>query len=151
MLAGGGGSNVNPGASASNGGRPPAGGQGSRGGIFGSRVNARVFTTVMTTAIAASLASSVVSSLSSSSSSASMASALGMVHHAQFLAIAGRVGKGTSPSARRKAKDSDSDSDSGSEESNASSEISEGLNWTNFHWIDLSEASQCLGPGNVDL
>jgi hypothetical protein len=30
-------------------------------------------------------------------------------------------------------------------------EISEGLDWTNFHWLDFSEVSQCEGLEDVEL
>jgi len=78
-----------------------------------------------------------------------------MVHQAQFLAIAGRVGKGGTGSTRRASSksgsDSGSDLDSESEEADASSELSDGLNWLNFHWLDLSHVSECLGLGDVEL
>jgi len=35
--------------------------------------------------------------------------------------------------------------------SDASMEISEGLDWTNFHWLDFSEVSQCEGLEDVEL
>jgi hypothetical protein len=95
--------------------------------------------------IAASVATYVASSVSSTtttSSTTSLSGALGVVKHAQFVAIAGKVGNGGTNAGRRQEE---------SAQPEENSQLSSALSWINFHWIDLTSVTECVSVDGTDL
>ena len=92
--------------------------------------------------IAASIGTYVAgSATSSSSSTTSLSGAFGVIKQAQFVAIAGKVGSGGAASRRQAEAAQPADNE----------ELSGALSWINFHWLDLSELTECISKDGTDL
>jgi hypothetical protein len=109
-------------------------------------------------------AASSVTLTTTTSSTTYMSGAFGVVQHAQFVAIAGKVGSAGSKARRRRRRQgsevavgektgTEVDAVGGDEgaQPEGNAELSGALSWINFHWIDLSSVTKCISVDGTDL